>query len=219
MNVTRRALLGGALAMAACRRRTRDERGRIIVHLWYSLGGRNREVLLDIVNRFHASQDDVRVEAVYQGDYYESLAKLRTAIAAGAAPALSHVVAEVVPYLDRAKAIEPLDGYPGLLDIPFVKPLGQTGAFEGGGDRPLVCVPLNRSTPLMYCNGALFEKAGLAPPKTWQELVSHARALTVPGTRYGYQVPISWWFWVAHRGAGGGEAYCPISGVRRAFDR
>ena len=88
------ASLGG---FAGCKRALRDDKGRVRLRLWFSLGGRNREVLLEIVKRFHASQDEIHVEPVYQGDYFESLAKLRTAIAARAAPALSHVIAEVVP--------------------------------------------------------------------------------------------------------------------------
>jgi sn-glycerol 3-phosphate transport system substrate-binding protein len=161
-------------------------------------------VLLEIVKRFHAAQDDVRVEPVYQGDYFESLAKLRTAIAAKSAPALSHVVAEVVPYLARAGTLEPIDA---LKDIPFVPALGQSGAFVGGADKPLYGVPLNRSTPLMYCNGDLFAKAGLKPPATWSELVACAKALTIPGERWGHEVPISWWFWVALVGQAGGEVF------------
>ena len=137
------------------------------------------------------------MEPVYQGDYFESLAKLRTAIAARAAPALSHVIAEVVPYLARASTLESLDGYPGLREIPFVGQLAQSGGFRDGDRRPLYAVPLNRSTPLMYCNGEIFAAAGLRPPTTWSELVETARALTRPGERYGHEVPISWWFWVA----------------------
>ncbi|HVJ95166.1 MAG TPA: ABC transporter substrate-binding protein [Labilithrix sp.] len=208
MKLGRRALLYGGAAMASgCARRTRDERGRVRLRFWYTLGGRNREVLFEIIRRFHAAQDDVRVEAVYQGDYFESLAKLRTAIAAKAAPALSHVVAEVVPYLARAGTLEPLDAYPGMNDIPFVPPLAQTGAFRGQGSVPLYGVPLNRSTPLMYCNGELFDKEGLRPPATWDELRRMARALTRPGERWGYEVPISWWFWVALVGQAGGAVF------------
>lgn len=207
----RRALLAGAAAaLLGCNRSPRgcsggaEAAGRVKVRLWYSLGGRNREVLLEIVRRFHAAQDDVRVEAVYQGDYFESLAKLRTAIAAKAAPALSHVVAEVVPYLARANTLAPLES---LRDVPLVRPLAQAGAFRGGAAVPLYGIPLNRSTPLMYCNGELFDKAGLRPPTSWQELVEHARALTVKGERWGYEVPISWWFWVALVGQAGGSVF------------
>lgn len=214
--ISRRALLEGALvggaalaagASAGCTRRTRDDRGRVKLRLWFSLGGRNREVLLEIVRRFHAAQDDVRVEPVYQGDYFESLAKLRTAIAARSAPALSHVVAEVVPYLARAGTLEPLGGYAGMTEIPFVHALGQSGAFRGGAERPLYGVPLNRSTPLMYCNGEIFEREGLRPPTTWAELVETARALTRPGERWGHEVPIAWWFWVALVGQAGGAVF------------
>lgn len=208
VRLTRRAALTGAAALAGgCSRRTRDERGRVKLRFWYTLGGRNREVLLEIVRRFHAEQDEVRVEAVYQGDYFESLAKLRTAIAAKAAPALSHVVAEVVPYLVRADALEPLDDRQRLRDVPFVDALAQTGAFRGGAGRPLYAVPFNRSTPLMYCNGAIFEEEGVRPPETWGEVKRIARALTRPGERWGHEVPISWWFWVALVGQAGGAVF------------
>jgi sn-glycerol 3-phosphate transport system substrate-binding protein len=205
----RRALLAGTVATLAsgCSRAVRDERGRVKLRFWYTLGGRNREVLHEIIRRFHATQDDVRVEAIYQGDYFESLAKLRTAIAAKAAPALSHVVAEVVPYLARAGTLEPLDGYPGMKEIPFVPALAQAGAFRGGGAVPLYGVPLNRSTPLMYCNGELFAKEGLRPPETWDDLKRVARALTRAGDRWGHEVPISWWFWVALVGQAGGSVF------------
>jgi sn-glycerol 3-phosphate transport system substrate-binding protein len=209
MKIGRRGLLaGGAAALAAaCSRPKRDARGRVRLRLWYTLGGRNREVLREIIDRFHASQDEVVVEAVYQGDYFESLAKLRTAIAAKAAPALSHVIAEVVPYLARAGTLEPLDGYPGMKQIPFVRPLAQAGAFRGGEAQPLYGVPLNRSTPLMYFNGELFEKEGLRPPETWDDMRRVARALTRPGERWGHEVPISWWFWVALVGQAGGSVF------------
>jgi sn-glycerol 3-phosphate transport system substrate-binding protein len=210
--LSRRAFVAGASlaslgATGGCKRALRDDHGRVRLRLWFSLGGRNREVLLEIVRRFHATQDDIHVEPVYQGDYFESLAKLRTAIAARAAPALSHVIAEVVPYLARASTLEPLDGYPGMRGLPFVPALGQAGAFRGGAERPLYGVPLNRSTPLMYCNGEIFDRAGVRPPTTWSELVDTAKHLTRPGERWGHEVPISWWFWVAMVGQAGGAVF------------
>ena len=215
--ISRRALLAGtAASLAACKRDARDARGRTRLRFWYTLGGKSRETLLELVRRFHAAQDDVVVEAVYQGDYFESLAKLRTAIAAKAAPALSHVVAEVVPYLARANVLEPLDTYPGMNAIDFVPALGQAGAFRPKLDasshlpekQPLYGVPLNRSTPLMYCNGRIFSEAKLEPPRTWDELREVAKKLTRPGgERWGHEVPIAWWFWVALVGQAGGAVF------------
>ena len=157
--LSRRTFVGAVVpgaALAACTRHTRDSQGRVRLRLWHSLGGRNREVLVEITKRFQSAHPDVVVEPVYQGDYFESLAKLRTAIATGSAPALTNVVAEVVPYLVRASALETLGAELGAL--PLVTPLAQAGAFRGGGEKPLVSIPLNRSTPLMYCNGDLFAR-------------------------------------------------------------
>ncbi len=178
--------------------------GRKSASLWFTYGGKNRQVLESLVARFNAAQSEHWIRPVFQGDYYEGLAKLRTAIAAGASPALSHVVGEVIPYLAAADVLEPLDGYPGAASLDIVDALGQKGSWIGGGEHPLVALPFNRSTPIAYINGPLFEKRGLAAPKTWSELRETSRALTEPGGRYGFSCPIDWWFWVALVGQAGG---------------
>src|SRR5262249_49871858 len=140
---------------------------------------------------------------------FEALAKLRTAIAAGAAPTFSHVVGEVLPYLARAGVLEPLDDYEGARAIPFVDALAQRGAYRGGGAQPLVAIPFNRSTPIMYLDGEVLERElGGRVPSTWDELAEAAARLTrrdgAGASRWGYEVPISWWFWVAMVGQAGG---------------
>jgi sn-glycerol 3-phosphate transport system substrate-binding protein len=212
--------VGGAACAKGASRRAEKKDGRTVTSLWFSYGGKNRVVLLDLVQRFNASQSKVLVEATFQGDYFEALAKLRTALAAGAAPALSHVVGEVLPYLARAEVLEPLDAYEGAAAIPFVPALGQKGAYEGGDREPLVGVPFNRSTPIMYLNGRILKEAGLGAPRTWDELTSHAERLTIreagpasAALRWGYEVPISWWFWVAMVGQAGGTLF-PSDGGR-----
>ena len=146
---------------------------------------------------------------MHQGDYFEALAKLRTALAAGAAPALSHVVLEVLPYLARAGVLEPLDGYEGARDIPFVAALDQRGAFTGAEGEVRFGVPFNRSTPIAFINGDFLREARVAPPSTWDELVVASQKLTKrdPGgdVRCGFGVPISWWYWVAMVGQEGGR--------------
>src|SRR3954468_18971704 len=118
-------------------------KGRTPVSLWFSYGGTNREVLETLVQRFNRSQTQDFVQAVYQGDYFEGLAKLRTAIAARCAPVLSHVVGEVVPYLAEAGVLEPLAGYPGLGELGLIPELGQERTWRGGAERPLVALPFN----------------------------------------------------------------------------
>jgi sn-glycerol 3-phosphate transport system substrate-binding protein len=216
---SRRDLLRAAasltLAPLACTRRTRPlrEDGRVVVTFWYAYGDLARKVLLDLVGRFNASQTRVVVKPVHQGDYYEALAKLRTAIAAGAAPTLSHVVLEVVPYLARAGVLEPLDDYEGARALPLVPALGQKGSFEGSDVQPLYAIPFNRSTPIMFANARTLEQGRVSMPRTWDELVEVARILTrrAPNgeMRWGFEVPISWWYWVAMVGQGGGRLVEP----------
>lgn len=215
MNASRRKLLGGMLGVAAaslcgCEPIVSNQaRGREVVSLWFAYGGKNREVLEQLVARFNASQPRVFVHATFQGDYFEALAKLRTALAAGAAPAMSHVVGEVVPYLHEAGVLEPLDSYEGAGSLELVDALAQSGTYLGGCDKPLVALPFNRSTPIMYCNRAMLRDAGLQPPATWQELMTTAQALTRRDAAgnvhtWGFECPISWWFWVALVGQAGG---------------
>ncbi|HXN32554.1 MAG TPA: ABC transporter substrate-binding protein [Polyangiaceae bacterium] len=200
-----------ALAPLACGRPARPERegGRVVVTFWYAYGDLVRKVLLELVARFNAAQSRVLVRAVHQGDYFESLAKLRTALAAGVAPTLSHVVLEVVPYLARAGVLEPLDGYEGALDLPFVSALDQRGAFDGADREPLVAIPFNRSTPIVFANGRVLEEERATLPRTWEELGLLARRMTRRGAngevRWGFEVPISWWYWVAMVGQAGGR--------------
>ena len=120
------AALGSAasLGAAGCHPR-RAPRGRREASLWFTYGGRNRQALEELVGRFNAEQDRYWIHPIYQGDYYEGLAKLRTALAAQVAPALSHVVGEVIPYLAEAEVLEPLAGYPGASELDVLPALGQ----------------------------------------------------------------------------------------------
>jgi sn-glycerol 3-phosphate transport system substrate-binding protein len=210
---SRRATLAGlglagltGLGLAGCGSSARSGRE---VPLWFTYGGRNREVLEALVSRFNQEPARVPVRPIYQGDYFEGLAKLRIALAARAAPALSHVVGEVVPYLAEAGVLEALDGYAPRDDFDLVPALGQSGTWIGGGERELVTLPFNRSTPIAYLNAELFERAGLGAPRTWEELRAVASALTLRRgrrvERYGFGCPVDWWFWVALVGQAGGD--------------
>jgi sn-glycerol 3-phosphate transport system substrate-binding protein len=213
---SRRAFLTASAAAAGALLGCDDRRvppGRSLASLWFTYGGKNRQVLETLVARFNAAQDEHWVHAVYQGDYFEGLAKLRTAAAARAGPSLSHVIGEVVPYLAEAGVLEPLDDLPGARELGIVPELGQEKSWFGGGQRPLVALPFNRSTPIAYLNGEIFRKAGLAAPRSWQELRETARALSVRErertVRHGFGCPIDWWFWVALVGQAGGQVVEP----------
>ena len=206
--VSRRSLLLASLgsAISACEGQAG---GAQRAALWYSYGGKNREVLERLLARFHGDPRRPRIQPTFQGDYFESLAKVRTAIAAGAAPALTHVVSEVVPYLAEAGALEPLDGYDGAAELDLVHGIAQSGTYLGGAERPLFAVPFNRSVPIMYVNKAMLERAGVEIPRNWADLRAAANTLTVRRGNeiavWGFECPVSWWFWVALMASAGGS--------------
>jgi sn-glycerol 3-phosphate transport system substrate-binding protein len=208
-----RALAGSiaaAIAPGGCASRSSD--GRVEASLWFAYGGKNREVLLALVEQFHAEQGLYRIHATYQGDYHEALAKLRTALAARVAPAIAHVVGEVIPYLAEAGVLEPLEPFGGTEGMDLVPVLAQERGFAGGAAHPLVALPFNRSTPIAYYNRPMLRALGLAPPTTWEELRAVAAAATVRGargdvTRWGFECPIDWWYWLALVGQAGGSIF------------
>ncbi|HEX9295949.1 MAG TPA: ABC transporter substrate-binding protein [Polyangiaceae bacterium] len=211
--LSRRSLVLGSLPMALLAGCAGGRRDANRAAFWYSYGGKNREVLERLLARFHREHPPTRIHATFQGDYFEALAKLRTAIAARAAPAMSHVVAEVVPYLAEAGVLEPLDSYKGASALDLLPGLDQAGTYVGGAGRPLVAVPFNRSTPIMYMNGRLLDRAGVERPETWDDLREAANRLTERrGSEvsvWGFECPVSWWFWVALVAAAGGKLVDP----------
>jgi len=208
LRVTAAAIASAPIGCAPRDRGTR-ERGRVVVTFWYAFGDLNRKILLERVAAFNACQSRIEVKPVHQGDYFEALAKLRTAIAADRAPTLSHVVLEVLPYLARAGVLEPLDRYDGAGSIPFIPALTQAGSFAVDPRDSVFGIPFNRSTPIVFANRHALDRGAVALPSNWEELVDVARRLMRRAangeTRWGFEVPISWWYWVAMVGQAGGR--------------
>jgi sn-glycerol 3-phosphate transport system substrate-binding protein len=175
--------------------------------LWFSYGGKNREELLKLVDEFNKLEPAHALKPVFQGDYFELLAKLRTALSAGRAPAVTHVIAEVVPYLVQANVLADLS--PMLEgDLELVPQLSEVGTYSGKRQPGTFGLPFNRSTPIAYFNGNQLKELGLSSPTTWSELRTFAQAATSStssGTRYGFACPVDWWFWVALVYQAGGE--------------
>jgi sn-glycerol 3-phosphate transport system substrate-binding protein len=202
----RRAFLGALAATTACSTRRPDSR---TVRLWFTYGGNNRKVLLGLVDHYLREHPGSRIEATYQGDYFEGLVKLRTGLFVGKVPTITHVVGEVIPYLASVGALTQLDDI-GEVTLDGLEPaLAQRGTFVSGGDQPVYGLPFNRSTPVAYYNKTLFDELGLSPPTTWAQMRTVAKlAVSREGEetrRWGFECPIDWWFWVALVGQAGGQ--------------
>ncbi len=139
---------------------------------WHSMGGTGAEGIDELVSRFNSSQDKIEVEAQYQGEYDDALTKLRS-VSAG-----KDVGADIVQIFDLGTRfmidsglIVPVQDYidKDNYDISQIEP--NLAAYYTV-DNKLNSMPFNSSTPLLYYNKDIFEKAGIEnPPKSLEEIL------------------------------------------------
>ncbi len=178
----------------------------VAIDFWYSMGGANGDLIQSMVKDFNEKNKDVMVTATYQGNYYDTSAKIQAAVASGTTPHVSMVVdmhnamfadAEVLenmePFMKKDK-VDFNDFIPGLLDWSVY-------------NKKIISLPFNRSTPLFYYNKDQLKAAGLSEkgPQTWEELESFARKLTIKGERWGFSCPLDIWFYLGMVFQNGGQ--------------
>ncbi|NOC46100.1 ABC transporter substrate-binding protein [Ruegeria sp. HKCCD7559] len=155
-----------------------------------AVGGALTEVVDGIVADFEAANPDIKVNAIYSGNYDDTRVRALSALASGE-PAQLAVMFSIDAYdlieQDLIVAYEDIDGVnPDWLNS-FYPALMANGRIEG----KTWGIPFQRSTIVAYYNKDQFRAAGLdpeAPPKTWDELISMGKALTNDDT-YGLMIP------------------------------
>jgi multiple sugar transport system substrate-binding protein len=147
-----------------------------VIHVWHTeTNPKSREAVANIVARFEALHPDIKVEA-------EALAwgdlegKIMAALAAGSPPELSHGQPITCAALQAKGLLLPLDevvqaiGEDNIWDQ--IKKVGKFGDHYYG----LVHAA---GTSLLIYRKDLAKQKGLAPPKTWDDFVKIAKALTM----------------------------------------
>jgi sn-glycerol 3-phosphate transport system substrate-binding protein len=175
MNKTYPAL--AALALAFCA--TTASADKIKFDYWYGLSGDLGATLAETCNRFNASQD--KYEAVCTGyDGYELV--VQSAIAAfraGKAPT-------ILQSFDAGTADLMMSGefYPVQkmmadfgIEIDWANYFPGIANYYASSKGELFSMPFNSSTAVMYYNVADLEKAGVAPPTTWEEFEAALKAV------------------------------------------
>ncbi len=128
----------------------------------------------DIARRFEAKNPGIKIEA--EGLAWGDLeGKIMASLAAGAPPELSHGQPITCTALQSKGLLLPLD--------EVVKAIGEANIWDqvkrvcnvGGKQFGLVHAA---GTSLLIYRKDLADKAGLKPPKTWNDLLANAKALT-----------------------------------------
>lgn len=167
-----------------------------------AVGGPLTSVVDGMVNDFMDENPDIKVNAIYAGNYNDARVKALAAIKSGKPAQLSVMFSIDIYELINQDAIVAFDDvvktdeekewlnsfYPTLMEN------GKTGGKTWG-------VPFQRSTIVMYYNKDAFKAAGLDPeaaPATWDELVSMGKKLTKEdGSQWGVMIPSTGYpYWI-----------------------
>lgn len=179
--------------------------GPIKLEFWHSMGSATGELIQEIVDEFNASQSDIVVEAIYQGDYTTAGTKLQAAVAGGNAPhvvqveitrvgmyASQDLLLDLTPYAEADPDFDISAMYPGVMDFSYI-------------DGKLISIPNGRSCPVMYYNADALKAAGFdSAPATWEEMRAASAAVTKDGSMgYGASLGDSWYYLAMMLTAGG----------------
>ena len=151
--------------------------------------GANSEVVTKIATDFNASQSDYEVVPVFKGTYPETLNAGIAAFRAGQAPDILQVFDVGTGVMMAAEgAVKPVAEILEEGGFTFDKAAYLPGivAYYSKPDGTMLSFPYNSSSPILYYNKDIFEKAGLDvdnPPKTWNEVWEAAKKIKEFGRR------------------------------------
>jgi sn-glycerol 3-phosphate transport system substrate-binding protein len=174
------ALLMGAAAAVPAEAKTE-------ISWWHAMNGANSEVVTKIANDFNASQDEYEVMPVFKGTYPETLNAGIAAFRAKQPPDIMQVFDVGTGVMMTAEgAIKPVADVLTDAGLAFDKSAYLPGivAYYSKPDGTMLSFPYNSSSPILYYNKDVFEKAGLdpeTPPKTWNEVWDMAKTIKASG--------------------------------------
>lgn len=131
------------------------------ITFWHSMGGVNGEAITYLVDQFNTeNQFGIQVEAQYQGSYDDAINKLKSA-------QMGNMGADLVQIYDIGTRF--------MVDSGWVVPMQQLINSDGWDetqvepniaayytvDNTLYSMPFNSSTPILYYNKDMFDKAGI----------------------------------------------------------
>jgi sn-glycerol 3-phosphate transport system substrate-binding protein len=154
------------------------------IQWWHGMGGRLGEVVNEIADKYNASQSDYNLIPTYKGGYEDTMTAGIAAFRAKNAPEIIQVFDAGAATIINAKgAVYPVADLLAKYGKGFNIEDYISGVryFYADSDDKMIGLPFNASTPLLYYNKIAFEKAGVEPPETWEELEAIAPKLKEAG--------------------------------------
>lgn len=156
--------------------------GDTTITFWHSMGGVNGEAIDYLVNKFNTENTlGIKVDSQYQGSYDDAINKLKSA-------QIGNMGADLVQIYDIGTRF--------MIDSGWVVPMQQLITADGWDvgkvepniaayytvDNTLYSMPFNSSTPILYYNKDMFDKAGITNiPQSFSEIESVGGDLMTKG--------------------------------------
>ena len=166
------------------------------ITFWHSMGGVNGEALESLVTKFNDENEyGIKVTSVYQGEYDDSLTKLKSAQIGNMGADLVQIYDIGTAFMINSGWIVPMqelidaDSY----DMSYIEE--NLTAYYTVDDQ-LYSMPFNSSTPIMYYNVDMFEKAGITEIPTSLEGINEIgeQLMTEGGAGEAISLSIYGWF-------------------------
>jgi len=146
-----------------------------------AVGGPVTKIIDDMVQGFQKENPDIKVEAVYAGNYTDTMTKAMTAMKGGQPPQLSVLFSTDLFTLMDEQAIVPIDELAGADGKEWLNSFYPAFMENGQVGGKTWSVPFQRSTIVLYYNKDAFKEAGITrPPRTLSEFDADAVKLTKP---------------------------------------
>ncbi len=175
------------------------------VEWWHAMGGALGQKVNAIAADFNASQSDYVIKPVYKGSYAETMTSAIAAFRAKEQPAIVQVFeVGTATMMGAEKAIYPVYQLMEDTKEPFTPDnyLAAVTGYYTTNDGKMLSMPFNSSTPVLYYNKDMFQKAGITqPPATWKEMDAISRKLIESGAKCGFTTTWQSWTQIENFGA------------------
>ncbi len=153
--------------------------GPVHITFWHSETASGEQNLIQLVNRFNASQDRVRVEAIYQGNDAELTLKLIAGLPSGNVPTVAYMSETYTQRLIDSGQVVPVQAFIDR-DNYDLSDFSPAALAYYTVDNTLYAMPHGLAVPVLYYNKIPMREAGLdpeQPPRDLDEATAISRQL------------------------------------------
>lgn len=154
------------------------------ISFWHAMSGQLGETVNKIASDFNASQQTCHLDPIYKGNYEENMTAGIAAFRARKSPNIIQIFDAGAATIINAKgAVVPVEDLLKNNGVAFNKQDYLQGVrnFYADSHGKMIGMPFNSSTVIMYYNEDALKKAGVKPPKTWEDFEKIAPKLKEAG--------------------------------------